>query len=37
MVECDRPTGKTAPMKFLYPELGKHRPGVAEGACASSS
>ncbi len=22
MVECDRPTGKTAPMKFLYGELG---------------
>ena len=22
MVECDRPTGKTAPMKFLYAELG---------------
>jgi mono/diheme cytochrome c family protein len=22
MVECDRPTGKTAAMKFLYPELG---------------
>jgi mono/diheme cytochrome c family protein len=22
MVECDRPTGKTAPMKFLYNELG---------------
>ncbi len=22
MVECDRPTGKTAPLKFLYPELG---------------
>ena len=22
MVECDKPTGKTAPMKFLYPELG---------------
>jgi Protein of unknown function (DUF1553)/Protein of unknown function (DUF1549) len=22
MVECDRPTGATAPLKFLYPELG---------------
>lgn len=22
MVECDRPTGKTAPLKFLYPSLG---------------
>jgi len=22
MVECDRPTGKTAPLKFLYPDLG---------------
>jgi hypothetical protein len=22
MVECDKPTGKTAPMKFLYNELG---------------
>ena len=22
MVECDRPTGRTAPMKFLYGELG---------------
>ncbi len=22
MVECDRPTGETAPLKFLYPELG---------------
>jgi len=22
MVECDRPTGKTAPLKFLYSELG---------------
>ena len=22
MVECDRPTGTTAPLKFLYPDLG---------------
>jgi cytochrome c553 len=22
MVECDRPTGKTAPLRFLYPQLG---------------
>lgn len=22
MVQCDKPTGKKAPMKFLYPELG---------------
>jgi hypothetical protein len=22
MVECDRPTGRTAPLKFLYPDLG---------------
>jgi mono/diheme cytochrome c family protein len=22
MVQCDKPTGKTAPLKFLYPELG---------------
>ena len=26
MVRCDRPTGKTAPMKFLYPELGSIDP-----------
>ena len=37
MVECDKPTGKTASMKFLYPELGQHRPGGAEGRAARSS
>jgi mono/diheme cytochrome c family protein len=28
MVECDRPTGKTAPMKFLYGELGRIDPAA---------
>ena len=23
MVRCDKPTGKTAPLKFIYPELGE--------------
>lgn len=26
MVRCDKPTGQTAPMKFLYPELGRIDP-----------
>ena len=29
MVECDRPTGKTARMKFLYDELGTVDPSAA--------
>ena len=42
MVECDRPTGKTAPMKFLYGELGTidasaPRGGEAAAACRMSS
>ena len=31
MVECDRPTGKTAPMKFLYDELGTVDPSAPRG------
>ena len=31
MVECDRPTGKTASMKFLYPELGSIDPASPKG------
>ena len=30
MVRCDKPTGKTAPMKFLYPELGSFDPGLSK-------
>ena len=37
MVECDRPTGKTAAMKFLYAELGQHRPGSAARRAAGSA
>ncbi len=29
MVRCDRPTGKTAPMKFLFPELGEIDPNTS--------
>ena len=31
MVECDRPTGKTARMKFLYDELGTVDPSAPRG------
>jgi mono/diheme cytochrome c family protein len=31
MVECDRPTGKTAPLKFLYSELGTIDPSAPRG------
>ena len=31
MVECDQPTGKTASMKFLYPELGSIDPASPKG------
>ena len=31
MVECDRPTGKTAAMKFLYSELGSIDPAAPRG------
>ena len=31
MVECDRPTGKTASMKFLYSELGSIDPASPKG------
>jgi cytochrome c553 len=31
MVECDRPTGKTATMKFLYSELGSIDPAAPRG------
>ena len=31
MVECDRPTGKTAAMKFLYAELGSIDPASPRG------
>jgi hypothetical protein len=31
MVECDRPTGKTAPLKFLYSELGRIDPDAPRG------
>ena len=31
MVECDRPTGKTAPLKFLYGELGTIDPAAPRG------
>ena len=37
MVECDRPTGKTAPMKFLYDELGTDRRGRSHGPRGWSS
>lgn len=30
MVECDRPTGKTAPLKFLYSELGTVDPTASK-------
>ena len=32
MVECDRPTGKTAPPKFLYNELGSVNPSAPRAA-----
>jgi mono/diheme cytochrome c family protein len=32
MVRCDKPTGKTAPLKFLYPELGEIDPTVDKAA-----
>ena len=28
MVRCDRPTGEAAPVKFLYPELGRIDPNA---------
>ena len=31
MVECDRPTGKTAAMKFLYADLGSIDPAAPRG------
>ena len=31
MVECDRPTGKTAAMKFLYGDLGRIDPAAPRG------
>jgi len=31
MVECDRPTGKAAPLKFLYSELGTIDPSAPRG------
>ena len=37
MVECDRPTGKTAPMKFLYAELGSIDPASPRARAAASS
>jgi mono/diheme cytochrome c family protein len=30
MVRCDKPTGQTAPMKFLYPELGSIDPKASK-------
>jgi hypothetical protein len=32
MVECDRPTGQTAPMKLLYPSLGTIDPNAPRAA-----
>ena len=32
MVECDRPTGATAPLKLPYPELGRVDPGAPRDA-----
>jgi mono/diheme cytochrome c family protein len=32
MVRCDKRTGKTAPLKFLYPELGEIDPNVDRAA-----
>ncbi len=32
MVRCDKPTGKTAPLKFLYPELGEIDPAADKAA-----
>jgi len=32
MVHCDKPTGKTAELKFLYPELGAIDPGADKAA-----
>ncbi len=32
MVRCDKPTGKTAPLKFLYPELGTIDPKADKAA-----
>ena len=31
MVECDRPTGRTAPLRFLYSELGRIDAGAPRG------
>jgi mono/diheme cytochrome c family protein len=31
MVECDRPTGKTSPTRFIYAELGKIDPSAERG------
>jgi mono/diheme cytochrome c family protein len=32
MVECDRPTGKTSPTRFIYAELGKIDPAAPRAA-----
>ena len=32
MVHCDKPTGKKAPLKFLYPELGEIDPKADKAA-----
>ena len=32
MVRCDKPTGKKAPLKFLYPELGAIDPNAGKAA-----